>query len=272
MAPRRPSLRGQLVAVVAGTALLVVAALGAIAARDDSTPRDTDVAGRKVGIVWAAPLLSWLRGSVEPGTRVAAPQELVARLRLELPELRVTRLGAVEDARLLVLPGAGERDRAYLHRHGLTRRAEPVAAFDGGLTVVAVNGRPTAAEKRARVRLGRALVRETNLRLTPAAWSALTRGQVDSRLLEGLRMLVATHTVDVRDFPRDAAARAARAPSRSLDVVAVDGHLVESPGFDVDGVTQLLVTAMPGEPLAGQDSSAPDPALRITVRLPGTAE
>jgi hypothetical protein len=261
-----------LVAVVAGAALLLLAGLGGIATRDDDAPRDTDVAGRKVGIVWAAPLLSWLRGSVEPRTRVAAPREVVDRLRLELPELRVARLGARHDARLLVLPGAGNRDGGYLRRHGLVRRAERVAEFEGGLTVVSIGQRATTVEKRARVRLGRELVRETNLRLTPRAWSALTRGQVDRRLLEGIRATVMTHTVDVRDFPRDAAAAAARAPSRSVDVVAVDGQLVGSPGFDVDAITQLLATAMPGEPVVSSDSSAPDPALRITVRLPHTAE
>jgi hypothetical protein len=266
-------MRGHLVAVVAGTALLLVAALGGIAAQDDpAPPQDTSVAGRKVGVVWAAPLLSWLRDSVEPGTRVAAPQGVVARLRLELPELRITRLGADEGARLLVLPSAGGRDPAFLGRHGLRRQAEPVAAFEGGLTVVMVNSRATAADKRARARLGRALVRETNLRLTPEAWSVLTRGGVDLQLLEGLRTLVVGHTVDVSDFPRDAATRAARAPARSADIVAVDGRLVGAPDLDLDAAARLVTAAMPHSPAVTIDPTADQPALRLTVRLAGAAE
>jgi hypothetical protein len=147
-----------------------------------------------------------------------------------------------------------------------------VARFPSGLTVRQL-GHGSAAQSRAdRQELGRRLLADTHIRLTPRAWSRLAAGEVDPRLLNLLERVARTHTIDVSAFPLDPMERAADAPAHAMRVTAIDGQLVG----DAEGEIPRLRAVLLSQPRDVRPDSvvnrrgAQPPVLVVRVLLPGT--
>lgn len=170
----------------------------------------------------------WLKAHTASGTEVALPAATQKEIGSALGKLEFRSYAAATShpVDLLVLPpSTGETDREALQQ--LLARSEPAALFYDGSQVrhVLKNGNEARALA-ARQRLGRQVVADNRIRLTPHAYASLTAGEVDLRVMGLLLRVANLHTIDVFGFPREGPERAARAPAREAHVTAVDGKLV----------------------------------------------
>ena len=153
----------------------------------------------------------------------------------------------------------------------LLRRWEPLAVFPGGLQVRQVLDRPRGAEAATRQAIGRQVVADIGVRLTPQAWKSLIRGAVDRRLTAVLSQVAQGGAIDVSAFPRDRAMRAADAPARVMRVTAINGQLVD----DSDRIARMRAEILAQPPGLVPDSvtlrRTPSPAvLLVSVLRPST--
>jgi hypothetical protein len=182
---------------------------------------------------------SWLARHTADGTEIAVPRLWKRQLQATLPGRKVTaRPGPRTDLLVIgrdAVPGAGSDT---LRR--LWGSSDQVAVFGGRVQVRQVLGAPFREVRDARREAGRRLVADTDIRLTPQAWSTLVRGDVDVRVMTLLRRWAVSRTIDIAAFPRDSTQRMADAPARRMSVTAIDGVLVDDSRAPAQLRAQLL--------------------------------
>ena len=188
-----------------------------------------------------------------------------------LSKRAVVSYAAEEPIDLVLVSGDTNEHDPALAAHNLIRRSAPVAVFPGGHEIrQIVTGGTPAQDASTRREMGRSLTADTQLRLTPAAWSMLAAGAVDPRLMGLLARTAEKHTIDVADFPRDRVTRAAGAPALRMRVTAVDGVLVKDSSSALKKMRRLFRGQQPGSgPFQMTAERRPRVhALLVTVLLP----
>jgi hypothetical protein len=202
---------------------------GTGAASGGQPPGDAAIAAAIAARTAAA---AWIARQVAPGAIVACDSQMCAVLRSKgIPAGRLLVVGAGNAGPLgsdVIVSTAAVREELG---SSLTSVYAPVAlaTFGSGgaqvaVRVVAADGsaaylRSFGADATARRAAGALLLRNPDLRVSPAGRRELAAGQVDTRLLSAIGALATPYHVDITGFGAPAAGASPGVPLRSADIL-----------------------------------------------------
>jgi hypothetical protein len=200
---------------------------------------------------------AWIARQVAPSAIVACDPQMCAVLQSKgIPAGNLLVLGAGNAGPLasdVIVSTVAVREEFGSR---LTSVYAPVtlATFGSGdaqvaVRVVAADGsaaylRSLQADAAARREVGALLLRNPNLRVSPAGRGELAAGQVDARLLSVIGVLATPYHVDITDFGAPAAGASPGVPLRSVDISPAPAFRGRDAGT-LDSVRKFLLAQQP---------------------------